>query len=165
MSANSVKAGQLIVELQGEQAMVDYGSKISAAIAETAQPIIIFLSGDLGAGKTTFVGFLASFWDYEAVSSPTFTLIHQYPTRVPLVHMDLYRLDSEMALMSVDLDRHLENSDSVVIIEWPSRLGTFKPDAYLTISLEIVSDTERQVSFSAEGERYQALCEVLKQKC
>ena len=113
---------------------------------------VLLLSGDLGAGKTTFVRGLAEGLgiDPSDVSSPTFTLLHEYRGgRLNLYHADLYRLD---AAASDDLG--LEETgvrDGVLAIEWPDRLSHDMPGATV-IRLEIVNDAARRITIGpAEG--------------
>jgi tRNA threonylcarbamoyladenosine biosynthesis protein TsaE len=90
---------------------------------------VVLLSGDLGAGKTTFVqGLAAGLGVTGSVQSPTFTLIAEYPASiagraVTLVHADLYRLAPGAGVDSTGLDESLGRDDVVTVIEWPDRLG------------------------------------------
>jgi tRNA threonylcarbamoyladenosine biosynthesis protein TsaE len=107
---------------------------------------VLLLAGDLGAGKTTFVRGLAEGLgiDPEAVSSPTFTLVHEYRGgRLTLYHADLYRLD-RTATDDLGLDE-AGVKDGVLAIEWPDRLTHDIAGARL-IRLEIVDDGSRRIS-------------------
>jgi tRNA threonylcarbamoyladenosine biosynthesis protein TsaE len=107
---------------------------------------VVLLSGDLGAGKTTFVRGLAQGLgiDPEDVSSPTFTLLHEYRGgRLTLYHADLYRLDKTAAD-----DLGLEETgvrDGVLAIEWPDRLSHELPGAKF-VRLEVVNDSSRRIT-------------------
>ena len=106
---------------------------------------VLLLSGELGAGKTAFVRGLAEGLgiDPGEVSSPTFTLLHEYRGgRLRLYHADLYRLDSAAA-EDIGLDE-AGASDGVLAIEWPERLAHDMPDAF-TIALEIVDEDTRRI--------------------
>lgn len=98
---------------------------IAGRLAAQLQPgAVVLLSGDLGAGKTAFVRGVAAGLglDPDAVTSPTFTLVHEYRGgRLPLVHVDLYRLDSA-DLDEIGIDEELAGR-GVVAIEWPERLS------------------------------------------
>jgi tRNA threonylcarbamoyladenosine biosynthesis protein TsaE len=98
---------------------------IGAVLAATLQPgTVLLLAGDLGAGKTAFVRGLASGLGFDSgeVTSPTFTLVHEYRGgRLPLIHVDLYRLD-RADLDEIGLDQDLADA-GVVAIEWPERLS------------------------------------------
>ena len=107
---------------------------------------VLLLSGNLGAGKTAFVRGLAAGLgiDQAEVSSPTFTLIHEYRGgRLTLYHVDLYRLDS-----AATTDLGLEEmgvGDGVLAIEWPERLSHTLPGA-TTVRMEIVSENSRRIT-------------------
>ncbi|HZM61631.1 MAG TPA: tRNA (adenosine(37)-N6)-threonylcarbamoyltransferase complex ATPase subunit type 1 TsaE [Vicinamibacterales bacterium] len=107
---------------------------------------VLLLSGDLGAGKTAFVRGLAQGLgiNEDEVSSPTFTLVHEYRGgRLTLYHVDLYRLD-RAATDDLGLDE-LGVADGVLAIEWPDRL-THTLAGARAIDIEIVDDTTRQIT-------------------
>jgi tRNA threonylcarbamoyladenosine biosynthesis protein TsaE len=107
---------------------------------------VLLLSGNLGAGKTAFVRGLAEGLgiDPDGVSSPTFTLVHEYRGgRLTLYHVDLYRLD-RAATDDLGLDE-LGVADGVLAIEWPDRL-THALNGARRVSIEIVDDTTRRIS-------------------
>ena len=99
--------------------------QIAAAFAKTLGPgAVVLLEGDLGAGKTAFVRGLAEGLGIDAadVTSPTFTLVHEYRGgRLPLIHVDLYRLD-RADLDEIGLDQDLA-AQGITAIEWPERLS------------------------------------------
>lgn len=95
---------------------------------------VIALSGDLGAGKTTFArGILRGLGWAGEVPSPTFTLLQTYDTDPPLWHVDLYRLESPDEAEAIGLDDAWE--DAAVVIEWPERLGARLPHEALRLHL------------------------------
>ena len=107
---------------------------------------IVRLSGELGAGKTAFVRGLAVGLriDPEAVSSPTFTLVHEYRGgRLVLYHADLYRLD-RAASENLGLEE-MGVADGVLAVEWPDRLTHVMPGA-IEVEMKIVGDTTRRIS-------------------
>jgi tRNA threonylcarbamoyladenosine biosynthesis protein TsaE len=109
---------------------------------------VILLSGNLGAGKTAFVRGLAAGLgiDPEEVSSPTFTLVHEYRGgRLTLYHADLYRLD-RVATDDLGLEE-MGVADGVLAIEWPDRLSHALPGAH-RIDIEIVDEKTRRISYS-----------------
>ena len=104
---------------------------------------VLLLSGGLGAGKTAFVRGLAAGLGIppEDVSSPTFTLLHEYRGgRLPLYHADLYRLEGDAAE-----DLGLEQTDGVLAVEWPDRL-THDLRGAIPIHIEWVDDTTRRIT-------------------
>ena len=101
-----------------------------------ALPAHILLYGELGAGKTLFTKGLAEAFGVEdpaEVSSPTFTLINQYKGRIPVYHIDLYRIDRGR-LEGLGLDEIFDDSKAAVIIEWADRLGNFETPGAVTMS-------------------------------
>ena len=123
--------------------------RIARTVAEGLEPGgVVLLSGTLGAGKTAFVRGLAAGLglDPEEVSSPTFTLIHEYRSgrgpRLTLYHADLYRLDGVAA---EDLGLREMGTDGVLAIEWPERLVRGWPGA-LRVHIETVDDTSRAIT-------------------
>ena len=108
---------------------------------------VILLSGNLGAGKTAFVRGLASGLGIDAadVSSPTFTLVHEYRGgRLTLYHADLYRLE-RVATEDIGLEE-MGVADGVLAIEWPDRLAHAIPGAR-GVHLEIVDENTRRISW------------------
>ena len=113
--------------------------------AEARPGSIITLGGDLGAGKTTLTRFIAQGLGVQDnyITSPTFSIIHEYQGRLPLYHMDLYRLQE----LSEDDELGLEDylyGEGLCVIEWPNRLGEMLPPRRLHIELTIISEDSRQ---------------------
>lgn len=104
-------------------------------------PRCISLNGPLGAGKTQLVkGIALGLGSADAVSSPTFTLVHEYQGgRLPLVHFDFYRLESEADLESIGWDDYLADS-AVLVIEWGDRFAHRLPEETLRIEIAIDGD-------------------------
>ncbi|MEG4280336.1 tRNA (adenosine(37)-N6)-threonylcarbamoyltransferase complex ATPase subunit type 1 TsaE [Microcoleus sp. MON1_C1] len=115
---------------------------------------VILLQGDLGAGKTTLVqGIAEGLGISDSIESPTFTLINEYfGGRIPLYHLDLYRLEPE-EVEALHLESYwdgLEMDLGIVAIEWAERLQ-YKPENYLQISLSYL-DNGRQAEVIGNGE-------------
>jgi len=117
-----------------------------------APPKLVLLRGDLGAGKTTLVKGIASAFDAAAeedVTSPTFTLIHEYRgPRANLYHIDLYRIDTQRELDTLALD-DLRSSDSILLVEWGEKFPRFMRDRDLEIVLGRAGENERTITVSA----------------
>lgn len=113
-------------ETDSEAGTVALGAKLAAHL-EAGD--VVALSGDLGSGKTQLVKGIAEGLELDpaVVTSPTFTLVHEYGGEPPLVHIDLYRLDDPDDLIRIDLDDRLMD-ESVLAIEWPEVAADLLPD-------------------------------------
>ena len=124
-------------------------ANVAARLAGQLTPgSVLLLSGDLGAGKTAFVRGLAQGLGVspDEVSSPTFTLVHEYRGgRLPLQHVDLYRLE-RVDLDTLGLDEALAEA-GVVAIEWPERLQRRPPGA-IDVQIDDLGGDRRRVSYS-----------------
>jgi tRNA threonylcarbamoyladenosine biosynthesis protein TsaE len=113
---------------------------------------ILLLNGPLGAGKTVFVKGLAAGLgiDPEEVTSPSFTLVNPYVGRLPLFHIDLYRLDEGAAAANaVDLEELLTDQGAVIVIEWAERLGSYPLTANVwRIGISGDGEAPRRISIS-----------------
>jgi tRNA threonylcarbamoyladenosine biosynthesis protein TsaE len=124
---------------------------------------IIGLTGELGSGKTCFVRGLAEGLGVgkEAwIRSPTFTLINEYDGRLPVYHIDLYRLGNRRELDELNLREYLF-SDGVSAIEWFEHLPEGEVDEWLEISFAHAGVTQRKLTFAAHGGRYEKMLKVL----
>lgn len=120
---------------------------------------VICLKGDLGAGKTAFTKGIGQGWGVlEAVTSPTFTFIHEHRRQETQVfyHVDCYRLQSDADACSIGLDDLLYD-DGIVVIEWPERIEGLLPSNRLWITFTITGDTERGIDVRASGEHYRSI--------
>jgi tRNA threonylcarbamoyladenosine biosynthesis protein TsaE len=111
-------------------------------------PKLVVLRGDLGAGKTTLVKGIAQGFEAaseEDVTSPTFTLIHEYRgPSVTVYHIDLYRVDTQRELETLGLD-DLTGENSVLLIEWGEKFLRFERERDVEIALQRVSENERKI--------------------
>jgi len=127
-----------------EAELRSWGVKLGA---ECKAPLVISLTGDLGAGKTTLAqSICAGYGVEESVTSPTYSLVHRYDApRSPVVHIDLYRLDNESQLTNLGWDE-IMSENALVIVEWPERAGDSMPADHLHIDLEYApNDPSRRV--------------------
>src|SRR5713226_10718461 len=125
---------------------------------------IIGLMGELGSGKTCFVRGLAEGLGVgrEAwIRSPTFTLINEYHGRLPVYHIDLYRLGSRRDMEELDLREYLF-SDGVSLVEWFDYLPSREVEDYLHVQFEHGSGNKRTLTFTAHGDRYEKMIEGLR---
>ena len=118
---------------------------------------LVILTGDLGAGKTTFTQGLAKGLGIEKrVISPTFTILRIYQGRMPLYHIDAYRLEGNDADLGFE---EMMEDDGVCVIEWPDFLRDRLPEEYLEISITLEKDFSRVLSVNARGEKYEKILE------
>lgn len=125
---------------------------------------IIGLSGELGSGKTRFVRGMAEGLDVgrEAwIRSPSFTLINEYEGRLPVYHIDLYRLADAEEIEQLNLREYLF-SDGASVIEWFEHLTPGEVEEYLHVAFHYASGSRRRLTFTAHGRRYEELVEGLK---
>ncbi|MBC8160248.1 MAG: tRNA (adenosine(37)-N6)-threonylcarbamoyltransferase complex ATPase subunit type 1 TsaE [Roseiflexaceae bacterium] len=128
---------------------------------------VVLLYGDFGAGKTHFTkGIAQGLGSADLVNSPSFVLINQYHAgeakkRVPIYHIDLYRIDDPAALAGIGLEEALDGA-GVCVIEWPERADGWLPATSLAVYLSYVSETTRAICFNAAGARAGAIVEALK---
>ena len=106
---------------------------------------VITLTGDLGAGKTTFTQSLAKAMGItEAVTSPTFTLVNEYHSgKFTLFHFDMYRLEDESEAVELGLDEYF-NAKAISIIEWPMRIKNLLPAKHILINIEKIDENSRR---------------------
>jgi tRNA threonylcarbamoyladenosine biosynthesis protein TsaE len=138
------------------------GEKI-ATLLQTGD--IILLHGDLGAGKTELVRGLGMGLGLPQahISSPTFALVHEYPGRIPLIHVDLYRLPTLEAEFLLELEDYWQQP-VVTVIEWAERLEVDLPEEYLDITLAWVDDQIRSLDLfgvGPRGKKLAAACQAL----
>ena len=118
-------------------------------------PKLIVLRGELGAGKTTLVkGIAASLGaaEPEDVTSPTFTLVHEYQGRkVRLYHLDLYRLETEKELLTLGLEEMTAEPDALVLVEWGEKFPSIVERADGEIAIEHAGGNERMFYVRVKG--------------
>jgi tRNA threonylcarbamoyladenosine biosynthesis protein TsaE len=127
-----------------ENEMKKWGRDLGEALVP---PLVVSLSGDLGAGKTTLTQAICEGYGVsESVTSPTYALVHRYDAEKSAVyHVDLYRLDNESQLTNIGWDDLLAER-AIVIVEWPERAGNRMPDDHLHIDIEYLDgDAGRRV--------------------
>ena len=122
---------------------------------------LVCLRGDLGAGKTQLAkGFGAGLGVTDTISSPSFVLMAEYAGRLPLFHVDLYRLaDAADALAGGLLDER--QADGITLVEWPERMGPFLPASRLDVMIEGSGDEPRTITLRAGDPGLSRYLEVL----
>jgi len=137
--------------------------KIGAKLGElAASGDVILLEGELGVGKTCLTQGIArglSIDDY--VISPTFVLLREYRGRLPLYHIDFYRLDSIEEMAQLGLEDYLYSS-GVCVVEWAEKGLDILPEEHLYIKMQHLASTERKLSFTPKGARYVEMLSMIK---
>ncbi|MBI2678529.1 MAG: tRNA (adenosine(37)-N6)-threonylcarbamoyltransferase complex ATPase subunit type 1 TsaE [Candidatus Koribacter versatilis] len=120
--------------------------------AELAPPNLVVLTGDLGAGKTTLIKGIAEGFNaakQEDVTSPTFTLIHEYRGKdANVFHIDLYRVDTPRELETLGID-DLMDDRSVILMEWGEKFPRFQRERDVEIRIERLGENERKIVVSS----------------
>jgi len=145
--SSETKPGTLLREISthSPEETVAFGRSLVELLAP---PKLVLLHGDLGAGKTTLVKGVAAAFEAaseEDVTSPTFTLIHEYRgPRANLFHIDLYRIDTQRELDTLALE-DLQGENSILLIEWGEKFPRFTRERDLEIALERTGETSRVI--------------------
>jgi tRNA threonylcarbamoyladenosine biosynthesis protein TsaE len=136
------------VETHSAGETIAFGRSLAAALAP---PCLVVLTGDLGAGKTTLIKGIAEGFHaaaQEDVTSPTFTLVHEYRgPEVTVYHIDLYRVDTPRELETMGLDDLLD-SNTIMLLEWGEKFARFRRERDVEIRIERTGDEERRISIS-----------------
>ena len=132
---------------------VDETRELAAALSSLARPgDVLVLAGDLGAGKTAFVqGFGRGLEVADRITSPTFTLVHVYEGRLPVYHLDVYRLGQLSEALDLGLAEMLDDG-GVVLIEWGDAILPVLPHDYLEVRVTFgPDDDDRYLAFHPSG--------------
>jgi tRNA threonylcarbamoyladenosine biosynthesis protein TsaE len=124
---------------------------------------VVALVGDLGAGKTRFIKGLAAgvgIRNPTYVSSPSFTLINEYPGKMPFYHIDLFRLGIEREAEALGLEDYFQGR-GVTAIEWADRIPSFLPQEILFVSIVYIDKNTRSIEIIGKGNRYENLVREL----
>jgi len=126
---------------------------------------VVALSGELGTGKTEFIKGLARGLGVKRghVSSPSFVLINEYPGRIPLYHIDLYRLSEGKDLEQIGLEEYFYGN-GVTAIEWAEKAASLIPHRHFWIDIRWTGPTRRQLIVKTRGTRYGELLETIRRK-
>ena len=137
--------------------------RFGANIGRLAMPgDILLLVGKLGAGKTCLTqGIARGLGIEEYIPSPSFVLIRQFYGRLPLYHIDLYRLDLPQEIADLGLDDYLYGK-GICVIEWAEKGLSLMPPEYMLIKIDYLGDTERSLELEVYGRRYIEMLDKLK---
>ena len=123
---------------------------------------VLAFFGDLGSGKTTLIKGICEGLEVEAdITSPTFTLIHEYSGRLPVYHFDFYRIANSHEVWELGCDEYFYG-DGVCLIEWADRVADVLPDDHLRIEIAITGPSEREFQITATGPKSERLLSRLE---
>lgn len=138
--------------------------RVASLLATLLHPMqVVLLEGDLGAGKTTFVGGVGKALGIEdTIASPTFNILKCYfEAHPPMYHIDAYRLEGQN--IDLGLEEYIEG-DGICLIEWPRYIAPLLPKEYLRISFYHVEGDKRKLVFEGVGKEYVSIVEKLEEK-
>jgi tRNA threonylcarbamoyladenosine biosynthesis protein TsaE len=122
---------------------------------------VVALIGELGSGKTRFIKGLAEgvgIGKSIYISSPSFTLINEYPGKIPFYHIDLFRLTSEMEAEGLGLEEYFQGN-GITAIEWADRIPSLLPNELLLVKIHYTGERSRSLELIGKGERYERILE------
>lgn len=135
---------------------------VARRLAQAVEPgAFICLTGDLGAGKTTFTqAFAKGLGIDEPVTSPTFTLVQEYQGRIPLYHFDVYRIGHPEEMEDLGY-RDYFYGQGVCVVEWAALIRELVPEAHLWIRIKVLGETVREICLEPSGPAYEDLIKEL----
>lgn len=126
---------------------------LAAKLVGTLRPgDVLILTGELGSGKTAFTRGLAKALkiDEDTVTSPSFTLVNEYPADTPVYHFDLYRLGDPGELYEIGWEEYLSRN-GIVVVEWGERMEHLLEEQYYRITFKVVGETDRQIEIEVKN--------------
>jgi len=146
----------VVIQSNGTSQTIRLGKKIGSRLRAGD---VVALKGELGAGKTQFIKGLASgagVGKSTYVSSPSFTLINEYPGKVPFYHIDLFRLDIQREAEGLGLEDYF-HGEGITAIEWADRIPLLLPKELLSIHIVYAGKNSRSIKVAGKGKRYEDL--------
>ena len=140
------------IEVNNLAEMHKLGARISVQLKAGD---LLLLSGPLGAGKTALTQGIGQALGIENITSPTFVISRIHPGKIPLVHVDAYRLQGDSTAIFDDLDLESYLPTSITVVEWGEGLANRLADEFLEIQIEFgVNDDQRLISVIGQGQRF-----------
>ena len=135
---------------------------VGEVLGRHAEPGFVYLlSGELGTGKTTLTqGVLSGLDSDEHARSPTFVVVAQYAGRIPLYHIDLYRIDSSRELDDLGLDEYVDGA-GLCVVEWADKAQGYFADDHLFVRIDHLGGETRRLSLTATSEVYDSTLEAV----
>lgn len=140
--------------------------RFGAELGQLAAPgDVILLVGNLGAGKTCLTQGIAWGLDIDGYArSPSFVVVNEYKGRLPMYHIDLYRLDNIAEIADLGLDDYFYGK-GLCVVEWADKALELLPSQNLLIKIDYVSDNERSLDLTGHGPRYKEMMADIKKRC
>jgi len=133
----------MIFETSSSEETIELGKRLGTVLSKGA---IIAFFGDLGSGKTTMIkGVAQGLGVKELVKSPSFVVVTEYQGRLPVYHIDLYRISKSNELPEIGFEQYLY-SDGVSLIEWAERAGNLLPESAIKVQIEITGQKQRKIT-------------------
>ena len=145
------------IDILSEKETKNIATKLSKLVKKGD---LIYLTGDLGAGKTLFTqAFARGLGIRDQITSPTFTIIKEYDGIIPLFHFDVYRIERLEQMDDLGYDEYFFG-DGVCVIEWASIIEEILPDG-LWIEINVIGEKERKVCFKGRNKYYEKMVQEL----
>ncbi len=122
--------------------------EIARGFAKRLKPgAVLAFSGDLGSGKTTFIKGLVSGLGLKPsdITSPTFALMHIYPSKPQVYHFDLYRMETEKEVHDIGFEEMIQDPDTIKCVEWAERAGALMPEETIRLHFEVAGENQRRI--------------------
>ncbi len=148
--------GQVVVQSKSTSQTIRVGRSIGSRLRSGD---VVALTGELGAGKTQFIKGLATgagVGKPTYVSSPSFTLINEYPGRVPFYHIDLFRLENQKEAEGLGLEDYLHGG-GITAVEWADKIPSLLPKEMLSIHMVYTGKNTRSIEMIGNGKRHEEL--------
>lgn len=152
-------------ELYIRSRSTDDTRRVASALAPLLHPgDVVALTGDLGAGKTVFVqGAAAALGVKSRVTSPSFVLMREYQGDLPVLHLDVYRLNSLQELIDLGFEEYLEPR-WVIFVEWGDAVAPMLPEEHLEVDLKVLSEADRAITLKPFGASWLARTALLAER-
>jgi tRNA threonylcarbamoyladenosine biosynthesis protein TsaE len=148
----------MVLQTKSTQETIRIGKNIGSLLRPRD---VVALMGELGTGKTQFIKGLAmgvGVGKPTYISSPSFTLINEYPGRIPFYHIDLFRLKSEKEAEDLGLEEYFLG-DGITAVEWADKIPSLLPNELLLVKIHYMGKTTRSLEILGKGDRYQKIIE------
>ncbi len=149
-----------MIEMKSPKETIELGKRIGKLLQAGD---VVALIGKLGSGKTTLTQGLARGLGIKKrnyVTSPSFTLVKEHKGRLPIYHIDLYRIDNLKEVYDLGYEEYFYG-EGVTIIEWAEKIRRLLPEEVLIINLETVDENRRKIEFIPKGKHYQKIVKTL----